>query len=285
MRAWKCVAGHLPSGLLPLSCQFSIDYASELPKLLPKLMPTADNRSWNLEAFLDSLILELDKAQDALAVKGINRKLTYTVQDMALELQIFPEFDGDQVRFTTAKPGQTGASKVSIQLGSIRDTQIQEVARTPSTADVSLDVVGVPETERKELKRLGIDSAEDLRRAVEDRKVNLNQVTTRKVDYGNLARLIERSRRKSRPPRVARARVARATSGQTVLMVDGENLAIAQASQQFPFAALNKHPIQVLNANDNHLELEFDQTQLKSHNNQLQIALDPYAIIKLELMP
>ncbi|MGI9284452.1 MAG: hypothetical protein ACR2P1_03635, partial [Pseudomonadales bacterium] len=85
-------------------------------------MAAKDNKSWNMESFLDSLIFELDKAQDTLSVKGLNRKLTYMVQDMNLQLQLFPEFDGETVRFTTAKPGETGASKVSFQLGSIRDT-------------------------------------------------------------------------------------------------------------------------------------------------------------------
>ncbi len=45
-------------------------------------MASSNNRSWNLETFLDSLIFELDKAQDTLSVKGMNRKLTYTVKDM-----------------------------------------------------------------------------------------------------------------------------------------------------------------------------------------------------------
>jgi hypothetical protein len=48
----------------------------------------AENRPWNLETFLDSLIYELDRAQDTLALKGVNRPLTYTVKDMALELQL-----------------------------------------------------------------------------------------------------------------------------------------------------------------------------------------------------
>ena len=47
---------------------------------------------WNLESFLDSLILELDKAQDTLSLKGVTRKLTYSVLNVALDLQIFPQY-------------------------------------------------------------------------------------------------------------------------------------------------------------------------------------------------
>ena len=37
-------------------------------------MPAASaNRAWDLESFLDSLIVELDKARDTLAVKAVNQ--------------------------------------------------------------------------------------------------------------------------------------------------------------------------------------------------------------------
>jgi hypothetical protein len=243
------------------------------------------NQSWNLQAFLDSLIFELDKAQDALSVKGLNRKLTYMVKDMNLELQLFPEFDGDTVRFTTAKPGDTGASKISFQLGSIRDTQIQEVTRPPLTHnDVTLEDIGLPETQQKELKKLGIQSAEDLRRTVKERKVALDQVTDQKVDYSNLADLINQSRRRQNPPRVSQANISQA-QGKTVLTLEGENLAIAQSLTDFPAAVLNDQPIQVLSASENQLQLEVDPAVLKGDSKQLQVALDPYAVFTMNLQP
>ena len=64
--------------------------------------------SWKLNSFLDSLILELDRAQDTLALKGINRRLPYTVRDLALELHLFPDFDGRDLRFITAGPVGVG---------------------------------------------------------------------------------------------------------------------------------------------------------------------------------
>ena len=39
---------------------------------------------------------------------GINRRLTYTVRDLALELHLFPDFDGRDLRFATAGPGEKG---------------------------------------------------------------------------------------------------------------------------------------------------------------------------------
>ncbi|MEP1079877.1 hypothetical protein NDI52_31200 [Leptolyngbya sp. PL-A3] len=248
-------------------------------------MVNNSNHSWNLQSFLDSLIFELDKAQDALSVKGLNRKLTYMVKDMNLELQLFPEFDGDTVRFTTAKPGETGASKISFQLGSIRDTQIQEVTRAPLTQDdVSIEEMGLSEPQQKELKKLGIQSAEDLRRTVTERKVALGKITDNKVDYSNLADVINQSRRRQNPPKVSQAKVSQA-QGKTVLTLEGENLVVAQSLTDFPAAVLNDQPVQVLSASENRLQLEVDPAALKGDSKQLQVALDPYAVFTMNLQP
>ena len=246
-------------------------------------MASKGDKSWNLESFLDSLIFELDKAQDTLSVKGLNRKLTYMVQDMNLELQLFPEFDGDTVRFTTAKPGEAGASKISFQLGSIRDTQIREVTRPPiQHGETSIDEVDLPEPERKQLKKLGIQSTEDLRRTVEERNVDLGKVTRKKVDYKGLANLINKARRQEQPPSVAKASVSRAQGG-AVLTLEGENLAISQSLDSFPAAVINDHPVEVLAANEKQLKLKLNQAHLKEPGNQLKVALDPYAVFTMNL--
>ncbi len=243
------------------------------------------NQSWNLQAFLDSLIYELDKAQDLLSVKGLNRKLTYMVKDMNLELQLFPEFDGDTVRFTTAKPGDTGAAKISFQLGSIRDHQIHEVSRPPLTHDdISLEAIGLPEPQQKELRKLGIQSAEDLQRTVEDRKIDLEKITDQKFDYGNLADAINKSRRSHYPPKVSQAKVSQA-QGKTILTLEGENLAMAQSLTDFPAAVLNDRPIQVLSGTANQLQIQLDPDSLQGESHSLQVALDPYAVFTMNLQP
>jgi hypothetical protein len=247
-------------------------------------MPSKGNASWNLESFLDSLIFELDKAQDTLSVKGLNRKLTYTVKDISLDLQIFPEFDGDTVRFTTAKPGEAGASKVSFQLGSIRDSQIREVTRRPmSRDDVSIEEVNMPEPQRKELKRLGIQSTEDLRRTIEEKNVDLEKVSDKvKVDYKGLANLLNQTHRKQVPPNVAKVSVSK-SADHTILTLEGDNLAIASSLDQFPIAVLNNQTVEVLTADKTCLRLRVPSHHLQHSSNQLQIALDPYAIVKMNL--
>ena len=69
-------------------------------------MARTTNKSWSLENFLDSLIIELDRARETLAIKGVNKKMTYAVKDVGLDLQLFPEYNGKEVMFTTAQPGE-----------------------------------------------------------------------------------------------------------------------------------------------------------------------------------
>lgn len=44
----------------------------------------ANNRAWNLESFVDALVVELDKTRETLAVKAVNRPLSYSVKDLSL---------------------------------------------------------------------------------------------------------------------------------------------------------------------------------------------------------
>src|SRR2546423_14570606 len=103
-----------------------------------------DNKTWSLEDFIDSLVVELDKTRETLAIKAINMPLSYSVRDMTLDLNIFPSYDGDQVKFVTAQPGQQGASKVTIQLGSITDQQVRATTKLPGIKnDIKIDDIDI----------------------------------------------------------------------------------------------------------------------------------------------
>jgi hypothetical protein len=277
------------------------------------MVPSA-NQAWNLESFLDSLIVELDKAQDTLSFKGITRRLTYTVKDVGLDLQIFPQYDGRKVRFVTAQPGDAGASKISIQLGSISDRQIKETTKEPpSKDDVSLDDVEGIDTDTKEsLRRVGITSAGDLER-IENRNVDVEKVVREKVsdedgakpavDYANLARLIKKARRtRQLAPRVFSVDLEQEDGGR-VLSLHGDNLvlsrdtaaegpaaAFAQAAaidteRQFPAALLDGEPVRVLAASHHNVRLAIPGDKLDTAPAVLRVALDPYAVITMEIKP
>jgi hypothetical protein len=241
------------------------------------------NRNWRLENFLDSLIGELDEAQDTLALKGFNRKLTYTVNNLALELQLFPVYNGDTVLFSTARPGETGASKISIQLGSITDRQIRETTREPiGKDDVSVDEVENldPET-KKSLKKIGVKSVKDIER-MEQKDVDLSKASGARVDYSSLAKAIARSRRDRSRPAVNDFSLEKSDTGLT-LSLSGANLDPCGEHEEFPIAMVNRKRAKVMEAGPDRIALSLSSGELQRGSNELTIALDPYSIIRLEL--
>jgi hypothetical protein len=251
-------------------------------------MADEPNRPWDLETFLDSVILDLDRAVDALSVKKDNVRMTYTVQDLALSLQVFPVYDGDVVRFVTAQPDEEGASTVKVQLGSIRDTQIREIARRPSARDdVALDQMDLPREERRELEKLGIRSGSDLVRTVEESKLDVERLTGRKVDYSRLADVIRRARRGGpSAPRVDGVRLERGeVPGLSVLLVTGENLAPGDGAAGYPRARLAGRQLPVRASEDGerlYVAVPHDPGE-PLDDQPLTVSLDPDAEITMRL--
>jgi hypothetical protein len=253
-------------------------------------MPTTtrETKPWNLEQFLDSLILELDKAQDTLSLKGLTRKLTYTVKDVALDLNIFPVLEDGKVKFQMAKPGETGGSRISFQLGSITDRQIRENANEPPNKDdLELDTLdGVDDDVKESLRKVGVNSSRDLEK-LSQRNVNLEKVVKEKtggektLDYGNLANLINKARRRKLSPELS-ALSAQQGEETVELKLRGRNF-VLQQSDHYPAALVNNQPADIIHAAADELHLRVNKSQLKSGSNALAIALDPYAVMQLSL--
>lgn len=244
-------------------------------------MSVSENRPWNLQSFLDSLVVELDKAQDTLALKAVNRPLTYTVKDVALDLQIFPAYDGGTVQFTTARPGQSGSSKISLTLGSITDRMIRETAPPPlSGDDVMIDDIKEidPETKRA-LTTVGVKSAKDLDR-MQRRNISIKAVGGKSLDYGRLADVINRARRGMSPPSVHAVSLS-GTPDAAVLRVRGKNLAPIAEAEGFPAAMVNDRRAQVLSTTDEELCVHVTADHLSTRTGELKVALDPYSVLRL----
>jgi hypothetical protein len=238
--------------------------------------------SWKLNSFLDSLILELDRAQDTLALKGINRRLTYTVRDLSLELQLFPDFDGRELRFTNAGPGDTGAAKIAFQLGSITDRQIRETTREPmSKDDVAIDVVDdIDEETKRELRKIGVTSINDIER-MERSNVDIKR-SSDGVNYNKLANILNRTKRRQHAPAVAKAMLV-AGEAEPVLSLQGSNLATVASIGDFPLATLNDTPVRIVNATSREVRIALQPGLLHEGVNELRVALDPYAVITLDV--
>jgi hypothetical protein len=243
-------------------------------------MPVAVNKEWNLESFIDSLVIELDKAREILAVKAINRPLTYTVKDVGLDLNLFPTYDGDTVRFTTAQPGQTGASKLSIQLGSITDQQIRQTSKEPITRDnISIEAIDIDPETKKNLRKIGVSSVSDLEK-IEKKNVDLDKVSSKKVNYKNLADIINKSKRGNLPPLVNKVSMSLGLE-KPMLTIQGKNLHV---DEKFPpVAVVNSKLARIVESNASELKIEVDKDVVHAGKNELVMTLDPYAIFKLEI--
>jgi hypothetical protein len=242
-----------------------------------------NNKSWNLEAFLDSLIVELDRARDTLAVKGVNKPLTYTVQDVALDLQIFPSYDGNQIRFLTAQPGDSGTpTKMSIKLGSITDQQIRVTTRKPlSKDDIPIEnIKELDDESKKSLQKMGVSSAGDLKK-MEERNIDIQQVSDNKLDYKQLSGLIEKARRGKAPPSVRNISFGKSDEGKPTLIIEGSNLSVYPKIE--PVAVINNRLATVMSFDNTNVTIGLDNLSLQNGNNELIMTLDPFAIFKLKI--
>lgn len=244
-------------------------------------MATAKNNTlWNLESFVDSLVVELDKVRETLAVKAINRPLTYTVKDVGLDLQLFPSYNGEQVQFVTAQPGQSGASKLSIQLGSITDQQIRQTTQAPITiGNQSIDDIEVDNDTKQTLRKMGITSVNDLEK-LENKKVDIEKVTNKKISYKSLADVLQKSKRGSLPPSVGKVSLS-LSNNKPVLMVEGDNLHVDEKFK--PVAVVNDQLVDIISSDKNKIMIEVQPEMMKGSKNELVMTLDPYAIFKLEI--
>lgn len=239
------------------------------------------NQYWNLEDFIDSLVVELDKTRETLAVKAINKPLTYTVKDLAVDLNIFPTYDGDTIRFITAQPGQEGASKVNIQLGSITDQQVRATSKISSLkSDTAIDEVPVDKSTKKQLRKLGVTSVDDLQQ-IEKKNVDIQKVSDNSIDYKNLANQIQKSRRNQLAPQVRSVSLSTEDGKQPYLKISGKNLTLND--KYHPVAVINNKLAEVMSFDQDEVRIKVDRTHLDKPENELILTFDPYAIVRMNV--
>lgn len=241
----------------------------------------AENKSWNLESFVDALVVELDRTRETLAVKSINKPVTYTVKDMSLDLQIFPTYSGDEIRFTTAQAGENGSSKVVIQLASITDQQVRSTTkRIASKDDIKLEnMADLDDDTKKSLRKIGVTSLKDLEE-VEKRNVDVEKAAPGKINYTNLANVIQKTKRNTTPPKVKK--VSLSMSGdEPVLILQGENLSVGSGFE--PVAVINDRLARVIKHGTDEVQIALEKEHLSQKDNQLVVTFDPYSVCRMNL--
>jgi hypothetical protein len=241
----------------------------------------SDNKTWQLEDFVDSLVVELDKTRETLAIKAINKPLTYTVKDMSLDLNTFPSYDGEQIRFITAQPGEQGASKVTIQLGSITDQQVRATTKIPGNKnDLKINDIDVDKDTKRKLRKMGVNSVDDLKQ-IENKNVDIEKASDDTIDYKKLANQIQKSKRNQFPPVVKSVSLSLDEDNIPYLLIRGKNLAIHPRFK--PVAVINQTLAEVLSSDENELKIQLGKNHNIGHNNELILTVDPFAVIKMNI--
>lgn len=243
-----------------------------------------NNRPWKLQSFVDALVYELDKARTTLSVKGINNPLSYAVKDMDVELQVFPEYDGDDVKFTLAGSGQSSSSKIAFKLGSITDRQIRETSKEPvSNDDINIDDLELDNDVKNDLKKIGVDTVKDIDR-IKDNNINIkSSVTNSNINFNDLANKIraakEKNKRSVLPPKINKTSFSKSLDIDLV-QIEGDNLQIF--SNYVPKAFINKQEVEILSVNENYIELKVNGKNINS-SSQLTLFLDPFTKVNFEV--
>jgi hypothetical protein len=118
----------------------------------------ANEASFSVEDFINAITTQLDRVQDALRVKAVNRPLTYALKDLQLELKVFVELDSaGTVRFRPAASNETGASAVQFAFTTITRPMIEEnTISLASTRSAPLSDLGLSADEQQRLERVGV---------------------------------------------------------------------------------------------------------------------------------
>lgn len=129
-------------------------------------MDSAGGSGFLVEDFIQSITTQLDRVQDSLRIKAVNRPLTYALKELHLELKVFVDMDPTgNVRLRASSGNETGASVISMDFTTITKPMIEEnTVSLASSRSTPLDMLGLSGDETARLERLGVTNLAQLDR-------------------------------------------------------------------------------------------------------------------------
>jgi hypothetical protein len=204
----------------------------------------APGRPVPVDEFVQAVGAQLDRAQDALALKVStgNRPLTWALKDLAIELRVFVEFDErGRMMLRSAGPNEKDASALHFSFTTITRPMVEENSwRFQTESDPrSLDDIGAAadfdgETQRK-LELLGVRTVGQLK--------ELDPMAVQAV-VGIPATKLQAALAASARPAVTGQEVVARPDGTSLLRIHGANL----TSGPLPEVRLSGQPVEVLEA-------------------------------------
>ncbi|HET9653145.1 MAG TPA: hypothetical protein VFP36_13180 [Usitatibacter sp.] len=119
-----------------------------------------------VDDFITSITTQLDRVQDALRIKAVNRPLTYALRELHLELKVFVDMDAQgQVLLRPAGPNEPGASTLAMDFTTITKPMIEENTISLAAArSTPLEKLGLRPEEQMRLERIGVTNLAQLER-------------------------------------------------------------------------------------------------------------------------
>ena len=206
--------------------------------------PRAPGRPVPVDEFVQAIGSQLDRAQDALALKvsGGNRPLTWALKDLDIELRVFVEFDDrGRMLLRTAGPNEKEASSLHFTFTTITRPMVEEnsyqyhrESDPRSIDDIGGDAEIDPETRRK-LDLIGVRTVGQLKQ--------LDPMAVQAV-MGFPATKLQAALAASSRPTVTGQEVIARPDGVRLLRIHGANL----FSGVTPEVRLAGQPVEVLEA-------------------------------------
>ena len=127
---------------------------------------TSPGAAFLVDDFITSITTQLDRVQDALRIKAVNRPLTYALRELHLELKVFVDLDNQgQVLLRAAGPNESGASTLALDFTTITKPMIEEnTVSLAATRSTPLDKLGLAPEEQMRLERMGVSNLAQLER-------------------------------------------------------------------------------------------------------------------------
>lgn len=201
-------------------------------------------RSYPVEDFLQALTAQLDRAQDALALKvsGTNRPLTWALKDLSIDLRVFVDVnESGKVLLRSAGPNEDGASTVHLSLTTITRPMVEENSFTfhtdsdPRSISDRQSGVDLDDNEQRKLDWMGVRTMGQLKR------LDPNAV---QAIIGIPATRLQAALAAAARPTVLGHEVTRDGEGDSLLRIHGANL----TSGVTPEVRLSGDPVEVLEA-------------------------------------
>ncbi len=207
-----------------------------------------------IEQFIQALTTQLDRAQNAMALKAENLDLplTFAVKDLSLDLRTHVEVVKSVVRIRPAAPGDTEASTLHLSLTTITKPMIRENAKALKIdpEEQTLKDADLSEEEQNRLEWAGIHTVGQLRKVTEAGSSDVERVSNLPVE-----RLRQALSRASQP-QVERIEPFGHSQGLGVqsaplLRIQGKNL-IRNGS---PRVSIGGQPVSILKATNQEIVL------------------------------